>query len=217
MSEIKDIARPRFYKEAIQNKAKSEQEGRPIFDEREMVEIKLPGDRLSSHVSYVMAEHRDRWPEIYAAFQRGEERAASGTPLEHWTSPSMTRARVAELKAANILSVEELSGVPDNVLPRLGMGARELREQARAYLDSAKDGAGNAAMAAELARLREMVERLSSPATEPLEDKPIEECSDSELKTYIKNRTGEPVRGNPSRETLLARASELATATAEAA
>lgn len=218
MSEIKDTARPRFYMEAVQNKFKSEQEGRPIFDEREMVEIRIPGDKLSVYVGYVTDAERERWSDIYAAFKRGEARAASGTPLEHWTNPSMTRARVAELKGANILSVEELANVPDNTLPRLGMGSRELREQARAYLDSAKGGAGNAAMAAEVARLKEMVEQLTraaAPAPAKAEpeatEKPIEDCTDEELKQFLREKTGAPQRGNISRETLVARALEIAT------
>lgn len=217
-----DTARPRFFKEAVQNKFKSDQEGRPIFDEREFVEIRIPGDKLSVFVGYVEDEHRERWPEAYAAFKRGEERAASGTPLDQWPNASMTRARVAELKAASILSVEELANIPDSVLGRLGMGIRELREQAIAYLQGAKEGAANSAMAARIAQLEQMLETLNKnhsvapaipSAPEPTE-KAIEDCSDAELKAFIKERTGEPVRGNPSRETLIDRATQLATAEA---
>src|SRR5574338_31676 len=97
----KDTARPRFFMDAIQNMAKSQAEGRPIFDEKEMVEIHIPGDKLYSHVTQVHEVWRhiggqpvtyaQRWPNEYAAFKRGEERAASGTPLEHWPNPAMTK------------------------------------------------------------------------------------------------------------------------------
>lgn len=43
-------------------------------------------------------------------------------------------------------------------------------------------------------------------------DKSLEECTDAELKAFIKRETGEPVRGNPSRQTLIERAMEIATA-----
>ncbi|WP_141339703.1 hypothetical protein [Bradyrhizobium sp. USDA 3458] len=206
----RDTARPRFYKDAIQNMAASEKEGRPIFEEKEMVEVRIPGDKLFSWVGEVSDKHRQRWPDVYAAFKRGEERAASGTPLEQWPNPSLTKARVAELKSANILSVEELAGVPDSTLPKLGMGARELRDQARAYIDAAKGGAENAKMAAELAQLRQMVENLTGKAPEAPKEKSPEDCTDQELKDYIKRETGEAPRGNVSRETLLKRAAEIA-------
>ena len=210
-----DTARPRFYREAVQNHAASEKEGRPIFDDREMVEIIVPGDRLSTFVGYVDDRHRERWPDAYAAFKRGEQRAAAGTPLEHW--PILTTARVAELKAMNILSVEELANVTDNVVVKLGMGARELREQARTFIDAARGGAASAAAAAENERLKEQmamlqqqVAQLMAGAVQPPQSKALEDCSDAELKEFIKRETGEPVRGNPSRDTLLSRAAELA-------
>lgn len=49
----------------------------------------------------------------------------------------------------------------------------------------------------------------ASEPTEP-EARSIDDLSDAELKAYIKEQSGEPVRGNPSRETLIARATELA-------
>lgn len=221
---VKDTARPRFYMQAIENKAQSAVEGRPIFDEREMVEVIVPGDKLTRYVGFVTDAERDRWPEIYAAFKRGEARAAMGTPLEHW--PIVTTGRVAELKALNILSVEELANVPDSSLPRLGFNARELREQARTYIATAKGGADQAKMAADNARLSDTVAKLQEQMARLLNNVPqpttsandevdeqrnIETLSDGELKAYIKRETGEPVRGNPSRDKLLARANELAT------
>lgn len=221
-----DTARPRFYMQAVENKAKSIEEGRPVFDEREMVEIRIPGDRLATHVNYVLDEHRQRWPDHYAAFKRGEARAANGTPLEQW--PLMTTGRVASLKASNILSVEELSKVPDNMLSSLGMGARELREQARAYLEAAAGGAAAARATAENAELREQMARMqaqmaallgnaSQAVPVDVSDRAIEDLSDDELKAYIKRETGEGVRGTPSRQTLLDKATALATRESEAA
>lgn len=209
----RDTARPRFYMDAVLNKSLSEKEGRPIYVDKEMVEVRIPGDKLFSWVGEVEEQHKQRWPEHYAAFKRGEQRASVGTPLEHWPNPELHKSRVAELKACDILSVEELANVPDSTLPKLGMGARELREQARAYIAAAKDGAGNSAMAAELARLKEIVEKLTSGApVEQPKEKSLEDCTDDELKAFIKQKTGQAPRGNVSRETLLKRVAELAEA-----
>lgn len=223
-----DTARPRFFMKAVENKAKSLEENRPVFDEREMVEIRIPGDRLATHVNYVLDEHRQRWPDHYAAFKRGEARAASGTPLEQW--PPMTTGRVATLKALGILSVEELSTLPDNMLTSLGMGARELRDQARAYLEAAAGGAAVARATAENADLRAQMERMQTqmealmrgsgaavPAAVDVSDRAVDELTDDELKAYIKRETGEGVRGTPNRQTLIDRATALATREPEAA
>lgn len=219
----RDTARPRFYNDAIQNMEMSEKEGRPIYQDVEMVEVRIPGDQQMTWVGKVEEKHKHRWPEQYAAFKRGEERAASGTPLEHWPNPTMTKSRVAEIKAHNILSVEELAGIPDSSLQKLGMGARELREQARYYISNANDGAANAAMSAEIARLKEMVETLTGNKMEPVSkeaapvEKSLDDCTDDELKSFIKRETGKAPRGNISRATLLNRATEIATGKAKAA
>jgi hypothetical protein len=216
-SNAQDTARPHFYNDAIQNMALSEKEGRPIYEDKEMVKIEIPGDKLMNWVGPVEEKHKLRWPDQYAAFKRGEARAASGTPLEHWPNANLNKSRVAELKAQNILSVEELAGLPDSTLPKLGMGARELRDQARAYIADAKDGAANAKMAAEIAQLKEMVERLSGSApasNEAPKEKSLEDCTDDELKTFIKRETGKAPAGRVKRETLIQRATELAMAKA---
>lgn len=223
-----DTARPRFYMQAVENKSASKTEGRPVFDEREMVEIRIPGDRLAVHVNYVSDEHRKRWPDHYAAFKRGEARAANGTPLEHW--PQITTGRVATLKALGILSVDELASVPDNVLPSIGMGAREMREQARAYLEAAAGGSGvsrvtaeNAALKAQLDAMQAQIASLMKAPPAPVEDvadlseKAVEDLTDDELKAYIKRETGEGVRGTPTRQTLIDKATALALREPEAA
>ena len=220
--DAKSTVRARFFREAVQNDAKTTLEGRPIFDDVEFVEFIYPGDRLQRLVapahevpsqktgmSYAQMYHRQ-----YDAFKRGDARAVSGTPLEAW--PVITASRCAELKASNILSVDELAGVSDAIVSRLGPGSRELREQARAFIESAKGGAATSAMAIEIARLKSMVERLSeqsNPAPAPVEktEKPIADCTDDELKAFIKERTGEAPRGNINRSTLEERATALVT------
>lgn len=216
-----DVARPTFQRLPIENRAESEREGRPIFNEKEMVTIRIPGDPQLTWDGEVTDEHRNRWPDQYAAFKRGEQRAASGTPIEQWPSPFMTTSRVAELKAIGILSVEELANLQDGLLGKLGIGGREQRDAARVYLEAAKDGAATNAMAIEIARLKEMVEKLQhvsvpveAPQTlaNPLEaqqERNIDDCSNDELKQFIKERTGEGVRGQPSRETLVSRVHEI--------
>jgi hypothetical protein len=203
-------------------------EGRPIYDDMELVEILIPGDRLSRPVLVASEESSNGgptwaqlYPREYEAFKRGQIQATSGTPLEHWPTSLLTAARVAELKALNIFSVEDLAAVADGYLGRMGMGARELREQARAYIARGKEDATSNAMAARIADLEaklaavlEMRTAVPAQPAEPVE-RDLADLSNDELKAYIKQQTGEPVRGNPSRETLIERASALAMEPAE--
>ena len=231
----------RFFLEGILNEAETEKQGRPIYSDVEMCEITSPGDRLTRfHIPALekslfvrdggVGRHISRaemFHEEYAAFKRGEARAAMGTPLEAW--PILTKSRVLELKALGFLSVDDVAAASDSVLPRMGMGSRELREQARAYIDAAKGGAETQAMASKIAQLEAMLERIAGrvdvpPVAEPIaapvavepaperQEKAIADCSDDELKAFIKERSGEGVRGNPRRETLVAKATELAQA-----
>lgn len=219
----KDNAHARFHMLAVKNEARSEAEGRPIFEDKEMVEIRIPGDK---HISWVgpvteqtkidghWVDSRQRFPEAYAAFKRGEQVANTGTPLEQWPNPKLTAARVAELKALNIFSVEDLASVSDSNLGRMGMGARELRNDAQKYIETAKVSVDPTKILAEMAQLREMVAKLSAgqppegPTKDTATDKPIEECTDDELKAYIKKHGG-VIKGNPGRATLCKRVIEI--------
>lgn len=233
----KDTAIPKFFIKPVQNMAASKEHGRPIFDDVEWVEIRLPGDKLTVFVDTVWRNdpetgeqvpnggvpgfmpppYVERWPDIYAKFKAGLVQAQSGTPLEEW--PIMSASKVAELKALNIYTVENLADLTDGYLGRLGMGGRALRDQARAYIAEAKDLAQASAVAAENAELRERLARLEAMLVQPAapQDKALEDCTDAELKEYIKRETGESVRGNPSRDTLMSRALEIATRPSEAA
>ena len=136
--ENKKLAIPRFYTEPMEMEHQSKVQGRPIFQERELVEIIIPGDRNTRVTEIVNDEHRARWPAEYAAFKKGEEAPLIGTPLKDW--PPLTTARVRELAYFDILTVEQLAGVNDAQLQKLGMGAYAQREAAKKFLEVARDG-----------------------------------------------------------------------------
>lgn len=129
---------PQFFLEPVKLEFKSQQEGRPYFEDREFVRILIPGDRLSSAVEPVNDEHRARWPEVYAAFKAGTEAPLEGTPLREW--PQITQSHVKELAHFNIATLEQLAGVNDAQLQHLGPGMRTLRENAKKTLEIAASG-----------------------------------------------------------------------------
>jgi len=105
--------------------------------DREVVQIFIPGDAKAVPVQKVTDEHRDRWPQHYQAFKSNQEPSVDGTPLEMWGG--LSKAQVANLKAANIRTVEDIAGLTDGQLDAVGRGARELRIAAQSYVKLQED------------------------------------------------------------------------------
>lgn len=130
----RDTAKPRFFLEPVHMAFKSEQAGKPIYEDREYVQIITPGIAKSQPIEEVNADHKRRWPREYQIFQDGLEEPIDGTPLEQWTP--MTPAMCLMLKAMHIRTVEELAGITDTVLQDIGMGGRQFRDRAKAYVEA---------------------------------------------------------------------------------
>lgn len=149
---------PKFKIEPIQHIAKSEAEGRPVFVDREIVEIHIAGDAKSVVVRRVQESDKQRWPEQYEAFKKGLDQPLEGTPLNEWGS--LPASRAAELKAMKIYTVEALADLDDNKIKNIGMGGRALVEKAKAFLDVSADQAVAERYAAENVKLKDDIEML---------------------------------------------------------
>lgn len=218
------------------NQAKSQQAGRPIFDEMEVCEIRFAGDRNRVGVfpahSFSRNEDREdgtsapvtyaqRFPEQYRRFKENRQQVQEGTPLEELAF--LSQAKRMELKALNIHTAETLASLDGVALKTLGMGGRELKDQAAAYLENATGSADVTRLASENARLRALLEKALAgqaqvdPDGEPAEDAPgdpgdvseFESWDDALIKEWIKEKTGAAPRGNPSHATLVIMADEL--------
>ncbi len=176
-----DRSKPRFHMRAVEMPFKSREAGRPIFEDREFVEIIIPGMNKSTVIEPVNEQHVARWPEAYAAWKRGQELPQSGTPLEEW--PVLTTATVANLKALNMRTVEDLAGAPDTVLQNIGQGAFDFRRRALAFLEQAKDSAPlqtalqeNELLRGEIKVLRGQVQDLAALVKQQQEDEAPDEA-----------------------------------------
>lgn len=145
--EFKHLA-VRFYTAAKENKRKSVEAGRPVYDDIEMVEFRIAGDPKTVHVapahdqSSVREQGSNRrltYAQLhsgpYEAFKRGQEYIGSGTPLKELTF--LSEGKRKELQALNVHTCEQLAALDGSNLARLGMGGRSLKTQAQAYLDKA--------------------------------------------------------------------------------
>ena len=79
----------------------------------------------------------DQWKASYNSWKNGQEMPLSGTPIKGWGV--LSPAQQQTLIAMNCLTVEDLAGINDEGLRRIGMGAVELRDKAKNWLASMKD------------------------------------------------------------------------------
>lgn len=150
-----------FKNEPKLDKAASEKAKRPIYVDREICVIRIPGDTNRTIVQ--PADHgrwdtdpitkqrrfvtfAERFAEQYARFKAGEQQTQAGTPLAELTF--LTEAKRRELKALSIYTAEQLAGLEGNQLKALGQGGRLLKDQAQAYLDAASNGVDASELAA---------------------------------------------------------------------
>jgi hypothetical protein len=214
----------KFYTKAVKNQFLTAQEGRPVFQDVEMCEIIAPANRESKIVALAHAPWRNnmtaqgdqsityamRFSEQYKRFKANETQVVTGTPLSEL--PFLSQSQRASLRALNVLTAEQLASLEADNLKNIGMGGRVMKDQAVAYLASAKGGATTAQLAATNAELRAQLEALQQqvnamagggapadpvPAQEPEQGEP----TNDDLKASIK-ALGGTIRGNPSRETL---------------
>lgn len=149
-----------FYTDAVELKAESEKQGRPIFKDMPFVRIIVPGD--TNNIIERVADETDkhRFPNAWAKYQNSEAKANEGTPLEQW--PQITRSLLKECKYFEIHTVEALSNISDAHVAKLGMGFGELRTKAKAWLEAAAGTAQITAQAAENAQLKQMLADLQA-------------------------------------------------------
>jgi hypothetical protein len=170
----------RFFYDTERNEQATIAEGRAIFDTVLSVDVITPGQKAStprfelertwseqskkalglqtvSKKSYKYGEYAEQIERFKKQEDIGD---LGGTPLKEW--PRIDRGLAATLMAANVYTVEALAALSDTNLDIIGMGARELRENAKAFLEQAAGNSDTSALTAkvgvlegEVARLRE--------------------------------------------------------------
>lgn len=97
----------------------------------------------------------DAWKFAYKSWVENREIPVNGIPLDAW--PAISPAQHKNCLDANIRTVEELAEATEEGLSRLGMGARALKEKAKAYLETSAD---TGKVSEELAAMRNQIDAL---------------------------------------------------------
>lgn len=93
----------------------------------------------------------------YKEWKAGQEMTPMGFPIRQWAV--LTKAQAENLVLARILTVEDLACATEEMIQKIGLGGRALKEKAVAWLESNKGNKGEelAALRAENADLKAMV------------------------------------------------------------
>ena len=129
-----ESVRPHFYIDFVEDPVKTKLVGRPVMRAVERVTVLVGSDRTHRPVFTVTDEHRRRWPDDYAAFRAAVPAdLEGGVPLRGM--PGLSLKREHELKALNVLFVEQLlTGTDDEAVKLYGPDAPALRKAAIAYM-----------------------------------------------------------------------------------
>lgn len=227
----------RFFSLAVPDEAATKKAGCPKFRDIEVCELRFSGNREKvghfpaheifrtdrdlegnvTELTYALA-----YNEAYKQFKAGNTQTISGTPTAEL--PFLSQSKRLELKALNIHTAEALAAVDGNNLKMLGMGGREWKNQAQAYLDNAAKSVNIVDMAARLALLESENARLKARAPGAVADEAANESlaapedpsaspffamGADDIKNWIKEATGSKPQGNPSHATLVGLADKV--------
>lgn len=149
-----------FYVDAIKNGVASDQAGRPVFMDQEMVRIIIPGDNKTMIDTKVDETHKARFAAKYRAFKEGKKNVISGWILKEW--PAVTASQVKELNYHEVHTVEQLASLSDTAINLLGMGMHDLRTKAKAALEAASGNAENESRALREKQLQDEVDSMKA-------------------------------------------------------
>jgi len=153
----------KFYVRPFLDEAESAKEGRPIYKDRDYVEIRTPGNQTNIIQRPVTDMDKQRFRASYAAFKAGDTEQVIGTPLAE--TPWITRSQVEELAYLRIRTLEQLANVGDDVCTRIP-GLFKLKQRAQAAIERAEKTAPFIAMQAENEAMRNRLEAMETTIAE---------------------------------------------------
>lgn len=142
----------KFERRAIEDKAESLKQGKSVSKDVDFVLVTPPysKDRFEFKVESwfknqeqqvsngrTPAAYLDYWKKSYQNWKNGQDAPVNGTSIKDWSA--ISPAQIKNLLAINILTIEDLACANDEGRRRIGMGANDLINKAKAYLQATKD------------------------------------------------------------------------------
>lgn len=127
-----------FFIKPIRNPAKSQDNGRPYFDDKVFVRIHPPGERLNIVEREATDTDKRRFPMQWAQFKEQAPQTGEGTPIDFLFQDKPSIA--AALKASGVHTVEQCAGLSAHAIESIGMGCQQWVNEATRYLEVANKG-----------------------------------------------------------------------------
>lgn len=153
----------RFYNMPVKDEAASAEAGRPMFVDKEFVEIVAAGNANNIIKRKATSEDKNRFRRQYELFKQGNEDQLVGTHLNE--VPWLTRSQVEELAYMKIRTLEALASVDDAMCAKVA-GLYDLKKRASNHVQKAADAAPLEALHAENEDLKNKVAALTQVVEE---------------------------------------------------
>jgi len=142
----------RFERRAVKDSEATLKEGRYVSKDedyalitppysKDIIEKKVDSwfDQVDQQVrsGRVPDKHFEFWKESYDRWQKGQEPPVDGTSVKNWSA--ISPAQCQNLINAGCRTIEDLAQANDEAMRRLGMGGQDLRNKAKAWVQSTKD------------------------------------------------------------------------------
>lgn len=128
----------RFFRVSVPNGTAAIANGGPAYVAEDHVQIFRPAEHnLWAPVHRVEEIDKARFPRQWEAYQNSRAQVPDGFPIALMFPSDPDRVDI--LRSMRIHTIEQLAGVSEGALGKLGMGGRELVERAKEYLDKAGD------------------------------------------------------------------------------
>lgn len=147
----------KFYYDSLPDKRATSEQGRPMFKEVEIIDIRIPGQR-DGVVRPATERDKARFPQHYTAFKNRTEAPVEGTPLAEW--PLVSRSFADQLSFLNVKTVEQLAEMADNTHHQIP-GIQNYKQKAKDWLEYTKDDAIVSKLRDEVTERDEKIEELT--------------------------------------------------------
>ena len=139
-----------FYTAEIEDEKETRIRGRRILKAVPHCRKRAVGDPRTVWDAPVTETDKMRWPNLWAAYNRGEEQMVIGTPLDSW--PLLTREARITLRNWGYKTVEQVAETTDATLndPQLGRIVAQVRAHAQKFLEDQEAGSNERRLADEL-------------------------------------------------------------------
>ncbi len=151
-----------FEKELVEIPSETEKRGYRFLEELILIKIFLPGGDMIARVP--TEKDKEDYKNQWEAFQRNEEPKHDGTALE--VTGLLNKAHVANLNSLHIFTIEQLVECPDSTIQKIGPGAYQMRDNAKAYLERSRTSVPLAELKEENSLLKERLALLEKHMTE---------------------------------------------------